>query len=253
MNQSFYATPSAGPAMRLLWKAAGADRSLLEKSTYSDQVKYMCMGGIVMATGVMAAIAGGYAFYTIFEPKGDAMKDYVQEIYGKSSGLVEVTHTPTAIKAFFFGIVWGMIIFNIDRFIVSSSGKGDGTEAITWDEFKSAIPRILMGMIIALTISKPIEIRMFKSEIDAQLSSFQDSVYNAKYDLKNKVTEKNLAVAKTKQAELRKEITDAYAAFKEQQKKYIEECQGKGPNNTYGCGPVADAIRQQMVSDSVFL
>ena len=49
--------------------------------------------------------------------------------------------------------------YNIDRFIVTSTGKGDGTEAITIGELKSALPRILMGMIIAMTISKPVEIR----------------------------------------------------------------------------------------------
>ena len=37
-----------------------------------------------------------------------------------------------AILAICFGIIWGLIIFNIDRFIVASTGKGDGTEAITF-------------------------------------------------------------------------------------------------------------------------
>ena len=67
---------------------------------------------------------------------------------------------------------WGLIIFNIDRFIVAATGKGDGTEAITWKEFTGS-PRIIMGLIIAITISKPMEIRMFKSEIDAELHSAQ--------------------------------------------------------------------------------
>ena len=58
--------------MRFFWKAAGGDRYLLERSTYSDQVKYFCLGGIVIATGVLAGLAGGYAIYTIFEPKGSA-------------------------------------------------------------------------------------------------------------------------------------------------------------------------------------
>ena len=125
--------------MLLFWKAAGGDEYILRRSTYSDQVKYMCLGGIIVATGLMAAIAGGYAFYTIFEPKGSALE----------TG----TDVTTAIQSVFFGIAWGLMIFNLDRFIVSSTGKGDGTEAITWEEFKGAIPRIVMGSIIALTIS----------------------------------------------------------------------------------------------------
>ena len=69
MENEFYQTPKSSKLMRLFWRASGADRYILERSTYGDQIKYVCLGGIIIATGVMAAIAGGYAFYTIFEPK----------------------------------------------------------------------------------------------------------------------------------------------------------------------------------------
>lgn len=169
--------------MRLFWKAAGADRYILERSTYGDQIKYVCLGGIIVATGVMAAIAGGYAFYTIFEPKGNAI-DSFKTVAG-IDGNYDRTDLPTAIKATLFGFVWGAIIFNIDRFIVTSTGKGDGTEAITRKELVGALPRLIMGAIIALTISKPVEIRMFKTEIDVALHEKQiqqQQAYKANID-----------------------------------------------------------------------
>lgn len=159
MRREYYVTPKPSSIMKLFWTAAGADHFILERATYSDQIKYMCLGGIVVATGVMAAIAGGYAFYTIFEPRGSAIESEF--------------HLGVALAAMLFGCVWGLMIFNIDRFIVTSTGKGDGTEAITWEELKGAIPRIIMGAIIALTISKPVEIRMFKTEIDTALHEEQ--------------------------------------------------------------------------------
>jgi hypothetical protein len=159
MNRDYYKTPKSTPLMRFFWNAAGGDRYILERATFSDQVKYMCLGGIIVATGFMAGIAGAYAFYTIFEPRGSVLE---------SQFSVSVSAISIA-----FGCFWGLMIFNLDRFIVSSTGKGDGTEAITWDELKSAFPRIIMGAIIALTISKPVEIRMFKSEIDAALHEEQ--------------------------------------------------------------------------------
>lgn len=150
-----YITPKASWIMKTLWSAAGGDKQILERATYSDQVKYMCLGGIVAATGMMAGLAGGYAFYTIFAPKDE------------NGWLLD---SPLhLVMATIFGCIWGLIIFNIDRFIVTSTGTGDGTEKITWDEFKGAIPRIIMGIIIAITISKPIEIRMFQTEIQSQL------------------------------------------------------------------------------------
>ncbi|WP_392437609.1 DUF4407 domain-containing protein [Cruoricaptor ignavus] len=157
-----YQIPKASWFQKMLWACAGGDRFLLQRATYSDQVKYMCLGGIVLATGMMAGLAGGYAFYTIFSPK-DA--DVLQPS--------EQSTTLITILSVLFGIIWGAIILNIDRFIVAATGKGDGTENITKQEFLGAIPRIIMGTIIAITISKPIEIRMFKGEIDAQLAKYQ--------------------------------------------------------------------------------
>jgi hypothetical protein len=175
MNRTYYETPKPSKLMLLFWKIAGADRYLLEKATYQDQIKYFCLGGIILATGVMATLAGGYAFYTIFSPKNsDTLKNIPIDV-------------PTVILSMFFGLIWGAIIFNIDRFIVTSTGKGDGTEKITWDEFKGAIPRIIMGAIIAITISKPVEIRIFQSEIDTELNLYQDSMATARV-LKNAET-----------------------------------------------------------------
>ena len=156
MKRTYYETPKASRMMRLFWKIAGGDKFLLEKATYSDQLKYTTLGGVVLATGAMAALAGGYAFYTIFCPKNPETGDMIM------SPLYVIVST-------IFGLIWGLIIFNIDRFIVTSTGKGDGTEKITKDELLGAIPRIIMGIIIAITISKPIEIRMFQTEIQAEL------------------------------------------------------------------------------------
>jgi len=154
-EQDKYVTPKSTAVMRFLWSAAGGDRYFLERGTYSDQIKYMCLGGIILATGVMAALAGGYAFYTIFSPKAKDGSMLDSPFYSFLSCV--------------FGIIWGLIIFNIDRFIVTSTGKGDGTEKITWEEFRGAIPRIIMGIVIAITISMPMEIRIFQREIQSGL------------------------------------------------------------------------------------
>ncbi|MDA0178418.1 DUF4407 domain-containing protein [Mesoflavibacter profundi] len=226
MERDFYKSPKPSKTMRFFWKAAGGDSYILERSTYSDQVKYMCLGGIIVATGLMAALAGGYAFYTIFEPRGSAIEK-------------DTVSWTTSLLAIVFGVFWGLMIFNLDRFIVSSTGTGDGTEAITWDELKGAIPRLLMGAIIALTISKPVEIRMFKSEIDAELHTAQmkkqqeyiseiEAIYSDRInDEKNKIEKwENEIQAKTNRAV-------------ELENQYIEEAR----NITVG--PRARAVKEQ--------
>jgi len=237
-HRDYYQTPKAGKVMRFFWKAAGADRYILERSTYGDQMKYLCLGGIIIATGVMAGLAGGYAFYTIFEPRGNALDSFktVKDI----ASTYDVIDIPTFIKAVGFGILWGLIIFNIDRFIVTSTGKGDGTEDITGKELKSALPRLIMGAIIALTISKPVEIRMFKTEIDVKLHEKQmeqQQVYKAKTDslFNSEIAKKDKEIEK-----FESELQEKIKRHADLEKQYIDEAR------IITVGPRALAVKAQM-------
>jgi hypothetical protein len=132
--------------MKFLWKCGGADAQILQYAPYSDHIKNAGIGGVVLATTVMATIAMGFAMHTIF---GDNDKT-------GHHGYWSIT-IPVA-------LVWGLIIFNLDRFIVSTV-KGDGTEKITGSEWVSMLPRLIMAIIIGLTISAPLETYIFQKEI----------------------------------------------------------------------------------------
>ena len=229
MKRDFYTTPKSTWLMRALWSCAGADSYILERSTYTDHVKYACLGGIVFATGFMAAMAGGYAFYIIFEPRGEAI----------TTALDGGSHLPTSIMATIFGIIWGLIIFNIDRFIVASTGKGHGTEAVTWSEIKSAIPRILMGMIIAITISKPVEIRMFQTEINVELQKR----ISEKLVETQKLAEKNFRPAieefQGRIAECKQEIAEKKEEHRIAELAFQKEMDGEGGTGSRGIGPIS--------------
>lgn len=228
--------------MRMLWKCAGGDRFILERATFADQMKYMCLGGVVAATGIMAGLAGGYAFYTIFQPRGAAIDTVQQKVAsGASSGEIMIM-----IASLIFGVLWGLMIFNIDRFIVTSTGKGDGTEAITWQELKGAVPRLIMGAIIALTISKPVEIRMFKTEIDAKLYEEQlklqkeyEKRTTANFEERLKVVETELGAV----GQDRKQINDR---IKKAEQEYTDQLQGRAGQAGAGNGPLSQALKAQL-------
>lgn len=240
-NNDFYHLPKAGKFTRFLWDCAGGDRFLLERATYSDQVKYMCLGGIVLATGVMASLAGGYAFYTIFAPKSAEVLDKMKT----AGNTLEVPTDPlTVLLSVIFGIIWGLIIFNIDRFIVTSTGKGDGTEKITRSELVGALPRIIMGAIIAITISKPVEIRMFKSEIDAALAQYQAKKKTEAIELAQKNYDKRKAEVSLKNKNLDFKLSEY-----EKQIAYFEDLISKETTGQTGngadYGPRAKALTAQ--------
>lgn len=203
INYRFKPVEEFSRITRMLWWCCGADKHILARCTFADHVKFACLGGIVLATGVLAAIAGGFAFYIIFSPKGDALNK-------------DPFSWQIMLGALIFGLVWGNIIFNLDRYIVASTGKGDGTEKITKTEFFNAIPRMFMGTIIALTISKPLEIRIFKSEIDAELQkkqnifrAEQDSITNAKYDSEIALIQSDIDALRKDEDEIQKRIDAA--------------------------------------------
>ena len=149
--------------VRVLWNAAGVDEQLIEKCPHSDRVKWQGIGGVVLATAALAFVSSSYALYTVFCPKlGDALSPDQQQI-----------HWPTAGASVAVGLVWSLILYNLDRFVVSSTGHGDGTEKVTWSEFWGALPRLLMAVFIGITLSAPLEIRIMKKEIDAELTKQQ--------------------------------------------------------------------------------
>lgn len=123
-----------GALTRFFWFCSGADPEILSACPRAEHIKYGGIGGTVFCTGVLAALSGGYAFYTAFD---------------------------SVFAAVFFGLLWGLVIFNLDRFIVSTIKKEGGFRR----QFTLAIPRLLLAIVLAIVISKPLELRVFQEEI----------------------------------------------------------------------------------------
>ena len=72
---------------------------------------------------------------------------------------------------------------NLDRFIVAASGPGDGKDTISGSEFKTALPRIVMAVLIGLVLAAPLEVRIMKTEIEAALSIEQSKTQKELNDM----------------------------------------------------------------------
>jgi hypothetical protein len=217
---------------RFLWFCAGGDAQLLLRCPNSDRVKFQGLGGVVLTVGVLAFFSGSYAFYTVFSPKvGTALQ----------AGHV---HWPTVGIAAGFGLVWALIIFNIDRFIVSSTGKGDGTDKITWGEFVNALPRLAMAIVIGICLSKPLEIKILESEIESTLET-QQKEYLAKLNSQSEqLVDSERSALREKVAGAQKFISDNDAVLEKrrleimQQRRQLElEAEGKTGTGAAGRGP----------------
>lgn len=129
---------------------SGVDHGILEKCP-SDRNKYAGIGATVFFTGLLAFFSSGYALYTVFE---------------------------TAWAAVPFGLVWGLMIFNLDRYIVMSM-KSNGR---WWRDLFVALPRMALAVLLALVISKPLEMKIFEKEINSELVQMEQEVYKQQED-----------------------------------------------------------------------
>ena len=184
-----------GAIMHFLWKCAGADSQILKFAPYSDHIKAAGIGGVVLATTVMATVAMGFAMQTIF---GENTK------HGHEGNLAITI--PAA-------LIWGMIIFNLDRFIVSTV-KGDGTEKITPAEWGAMLPRLIMAIIIGLTISAPLETYIFQKEITREWSRVQNKLsQNRQNELELKYAKENKNIDSLARV-AQKDLDSSQARFK---------------------------------------
>ena len=229
----------------ILYFAAGVDTQLLKNCPHSDRVKEQCIGGTVLATAVLAFFSSMYAFYIVFSPKVSLAIETTKA----------PTHVGTALLAILFGLMWATMIFNLDRFIVSSTGQGNGKEDITWGEVWAATPRIVMAFLIAIVLSKPLEIKIMQSEIDAELLNIQRnsiSEKSASDNLKFDTEQKAIEVRKgelLKERDMRKsEITTADDLIIQQQKALQDEIDGTGGSKQKDFGPAAKNKKERLES-----
>ena len=180
---------------------SGAAQLLLKRCP-TETSKYTGIGATVLFTGLFAALSSGYALYVIF--------DSVWIAAG-------------------FALVWGAMIFNFDRFIVSSIRKGKSF----WKEFRIAIPRLVMAVILALVISKPLELKIFEKEINRKLDDKRTSeAIKAKTAISQSFPE---VQELEKKIDLLKEEVRSKEAFRNKlQKEYDAERFGKKTNETTG-------------------
>ena len=186
---------------------SGVDKNLIDNCSNGEQNKYVGIGATVFFTAVMATIAGSYALFTVFD---------------------------NIFAAIFFGLIWGLLIFNLDRFIVSTIKKRDSK----WKEFLQASPRILLAVIIAIVISKPLELKLFEKEINQVLLTEKNQMT---LDNKTQIAEQftpEITKINSEIKNLKAEITTQEAKTNALYETYIAEAEGRKGTKLLGKGPV---------------
>ena len=188
------------------WLCSGSSREVLEQCP-TEASKYAGIGATVFFTGIFASLASAYAFFTFTDN------------YWISAGL---------------GLIWGALIFNLDRYIVSSMRKtGDSMQ-----ELKMALPRIVLAVLISIVIARPLELKIFEKEIQTELVTMNTEIKSAR--IKNIENQYNLQLEglKNEVDQLNAEILSKQEERNELRAIASAEADGSGGSMKRNPGPI---------------
>jgi hypothetical protein len=198
---------------RIFHFAAGVSKDIMAECPESEKIKYVGIGASVYFTTLMAGLSAYFAFQLIF-----------QHIF----------------ISVLLSLLWAGLIFNLDRFLVSSfRKKGNSVQ-----EFLQALPRILMSIFIALVISKPLELKLFQSEIDFKLLEIKREKM---LQIENLYSKKILQLD-AKEKEYQKTIQNSFLLKEAYYAQYKCECDGTCGTGNSGRG--RECLRKQQKYES---
>jgi hypothetical protein len=144
---------------------SGADVQWLSRCSQREVTKYFGVGSLVFMTALFAFISSTYSFYSIFSIEHDYFGH--RETFGK-----RVFSWSVLSYSMIFGFLWSLFIFFIDRFIVSTISKSDST----LKQIALSVPRLVIAIFIAITISQPLEVWIFHERIQGTIKFKADKM-----------------------------------------------------------------------------
>lgn len=192
---------------------SGANDSIL-KRTPTEINKYTGIGATIFFTGIFASIAAGYALFTVFN---------------------------SYVIAVLFAVVWGLMIFNLDRYIVSTIKKKGHFFLDVW----TTLPRIGLAVLIAIVISKPLELKIFETEINAELISMEQERFKEHEDLLKDRYAQDIIVLKSEIKEVKADLDLKRKQVFELQAAALAEADGTGGSMKRNLGPIYKAKKAE--------
>lgn len=207
---------------------AGVHKETLDRFP-EEQNKYISIGATIFFTGLFAALAGGYALYFVFSGSSFAI-----------------------FFALLFGMIWGLAIFNLDRYIVLSIDKSRSG----WMQLLQALARILLAILIGMIISRPLELKIFDKEIKEHLRAEYLVQQNAKIDTLNKTFENKYRVEYAQLKNLTTHADSLEASIKTSRQQLNHEIFGTKTDETSGVmgyGPYAKMKEENLNKQQTYL
>ena len=201
-----------------IW-CAGSDTSILKRCPRSERIKHMGFGTLVLIPAILALVSMTYALSTVGQ-----LQEHLW-------------------LAWLGGIVWALIIFSFDRYIVSTHRR----KLSNRDEFKSPAfyLRFFFAFILGIVISHPIVLLYFNGSITDTIKQNKvehQKQIHAEYDVRIQSVENQIAAIDSNNA-AKEKARDAQADLvaREIDGEVLKNAKGEiVTTGIYGKGPSAE-------------
>lgn len=222
---------------RFLVFASGARPEILAQCP-TDEATHVGLGGTVIATAGLSAISMFFALHSALHL--------------------------SIFNALIGGLLWALIIFNLDRWLIVSQKRLDSKRK----QWINVIPRVIVALLLGIVISEPLLHQLFRPELDREVKVLQaedtqealDELQNGKLqkaldnNLQQRIALENStggvvgdeAKLQTDIDKLKAEINTAQEAVYVAEKKLNDEQMGLSKSENPGCGPICSQLRLEL-------
>jgi hypothetical protein len=198
-----------------LISCSGANREILKECSF-ERAKYIGIGLTNVLIAILSSVSVGFFVSFAFTDKQTSRLE-IDWFY-----LLPVC------------IIWGLLIFNLDRSIIISIRK-TGTKK---QQFLQAFPRILIAVFIGIVISTPFELKIFADEIKVQLEkNLKDDIGTMKEENKQ-IHSSGFKLADSVAAMERAKLIENEKRRNQLNTEMILELEGRGFSKQGGKGPI---------------
>ena len=188
----------------------------LIKEAPSEKNKYVGIGASIFFTALFATIAMGFALASSFDQ---------------------------LVWVILLSLFWGLMIFNLDRYIISSIKK----EKDTRRNLYRAIPRLLLATMISIVIAKPLELKLFEQEIADELVRARNVEKVQLVDSINSKLEHSIEKL-NKEAQSLNDNLEVYQNRRDQLRTIAqEEADGTGGSKQRNLGPIYELKNKGLI------
>jgi len=205
-----------------LCRIAGSDLRILAECPHEIS-RHARIGAIIISTALLAFVSMFFAIQTVSQ--------------STLIGLVA-------------GLIWGVVIFVLDSYIVASYKKNNNK----WKEFKVAIPRLFLALVLGCSISIPLELKVFENEIsekikiieiEEEIAQKQQANNSYNNDIQPFVSEKT--TLQNDIDKLKKELQPLVDKVNRLEQELADEIGGVGRTGRLSYGPVAKQLDNQLI------